>query len=142
MSARFSFPGPEAADVIHGIARRESVAKGPRGKGEPPQPSFPLSIFLRCENTLRPRPRAARLTRLTARCVYTYMHAARRSPRCLISILTLPIPPPYPTVTSSSSSTSSCHTLSRSHRVDKLQRSERWSGLQYACIRVSRVPRD
>ena len=60
---------PEAADVIHGIARRESVAKGPteerereREREKEGRPSFhgdPLSVslFLRRKNMLRPRPR-------------------------------------------------------------------------------------
>lgn len=54
---------PEAADVIHGIARRESVAKGPTGEGKPtllPQrPSFRLPLSSQ-QNMLRPRPPALR----------------------------------------------------------------------------------
>ena len=111
---------PEAADVIHGIARRESVAKGPTEERErereregrqtllPRRPSFRLPLSSPQKHAPSSSSAALRYTTGYAR----YMHAAC-SPCRYLSRQRFP-----------HSLSSSCHTLSRSHRVDKLQRSE------------------
>lgn len=81
---------PEAADVIHGIARRESVAKGPTGeRGEallPRRPSFPLPL-----SSPQKHAPSSSSPALRAMHAVVYLYARR-----LLDIYPNASPTPYP----------------------------------------------